>query len=109
MSSAAHLLPLRSATAARSWSVSQKACLAAALAALVWHALLLTGYALRFGDASALVCVDGTRIGRPPYEAIRVGFGYGGFDGQFYYTLARNPWRLWQEPIDAPAYRHARI
>ena len=87
-----------------------RACLAPALAALAWHAVLLAGFIVPFGgDPSALVCVSQPAAGRRPYEAIRVGFGRGGFDGQFYYTLARDPWRRHAEGLDFPCYRHLRI
>jgi hypothetical protein len=62
------------------------------------------------GDISALVCADAGQIGQWPYEAIHVGFPERGFDGQFYYILARDPWRHYDAPlIDLPVYRHARI
>src|SRR5207244_3002432 len=60
-------------------------------------------------DLSALVCVSPERVGRWPYESIRVGLGTDGFDGQFYYALARDPWHRHDYPLDIPAYRHARI
>jgi hypothetical protein len=71
---------------------------------------LLAGYVLAFdGDLSALVCANRDQVGRWPYEAIRVGFPAPGFDGQFYYALARDPWRAHGWPIDRPIYRHTRI
>lgn len=111
MSSAAQPVAAGGATwPARAWLVSLRAGLPPVLAAAAWHALLLAGYVLAFGgDLSALVCADRERVGRWPYETVRVGFGTPGFDGQFYYTLARDPWRLYGAPIDVPAYRHARI
>ena len=78
--------------------------------ALVLHALLLAAYLAAFrGNLSALVCADRAAIGRYPFEAVNVGFGAGGFDGQFYYTLARNPWAPQAAFLDLPAYRHGRI
>jgi hypothetical protein len=78
--------------------------------ALLVHLGLLAGYVLAFrGDVSALVCVGRQRMGHWPYEAIHVGFDTGGFDGQWYYALARNPWQRSEAPIDLPALRHARI
>jgi len=112
MSSAAHLLPLRSIAAPASpWLLSRKACLAAALTAAAWHALLLAMFVSHVGGhVSALVCLKADQVGRSPYEAIRIGFGKDGFDGQFYYALARNPWRSWSAPpMDGPSKRHVRI
>jgi hypothetical membrane protein len=80
------------------------------VAAVVLHGLILALYLAAFhGDASALVCVDQKQIGTPPYEAVTVGFGSGGFDGQFYYVIARNPWRFHPTSLDLPAYRHVRL
>jgi hypothetical protein len=80
------------------------------LAAVALHLALLGVYLGAFhGDLSALVCVGQKLIGTPPYEAVRVGFATGGFDGQFYYAIARNPW-VWQATnLDVPAYRHVRL
>jgi hypothetical protein len=87
-----------------------RACLPPTLAALAWHVLLLVGFVAPFGgDPSALVCVRRPEVGRWPYEAVHVGFGEDGFDGQFYYALARNPWRWHHEALDFPSYRHLRI
>jgi hypothetical protein len=80
------------------------------VAAAAWQLLLMAVYAAAYhGDPSAFVCADGAVAGRWPYEAVRVGFETGGFDGQQYYALARDPWHVRGEPIDFPAYRHARI
>src|SRR5262245_13469598 len=80
------------------------------LAAVALHVALLGVYLAAFhGDLSALVCVGQKQIGTPPYEAVRVGFDTGGFDGQFYYAIARNPW-VWRPTVlDVPAYRHVRV
>jgi hypothetical protein len=61
------------------------------------------------GDLSALVCASRPAAGQPPYEAVRVGFGPDGYDGQFYYALARAPWRTHHSGIDLPAFRHLRL
>jgi len=77
--------------------------------ALLVHLALMAGYLLAFGgDLSALLCADREKIGRWPFEVVRVGFPIG-YDGQFYYVLARNPWRSTTAFIDAPALRHARV
>jgi hypothetical protein len=84
--------------------------LGAATLAIVLHAALLAGYVAGQGnDPGALVCVARERLGRAPYEAIRTGFDRNGYDGQFYYALARSPWRRHDTGIDAPANRHARL
>jgi hypothetical protein len=71
-----------------------KRILIPALVAGVGHAALLTGFvAAHRGDLAALVCVGREWIGRAPYELIRIGFNHYGYDGQFYYALARAPWR----------------
>ncbi len=77
----------------------------------VLHTVILVSYVAAYrGDLSALVCVDAGRIERWPFEAIHVGFAKGGYDGQLYYILARQPWsRYSQEDLGVPAYRHAHI
>jgi hypothetical protein len=71
---------------------------------------LMVAYALIYhGDVSSLVCADPEKIGRWPFEAVGVGFPTHGFDGQFYYALARGPWGPHPEFLDAPAYRHVRV
>jgi hypothetical protein len=111
MSSAVQPLSVEGATIPASpWPASLRMCLPPAIAAAAWHILLLAVYLLPYGgDVSALVCVDRQQLGGWPYEAIHVGFPTGGFDGQFYYTLARDPWRCHDKPLDLPVYRHARI
>ena len=80
------------------------------VAAVALHLAILAAYLTAFhGDLSALVCVAQQHIGTPPYEAVRVGFVTGGFDGQFYYAIARNPWTRHAEVLDVPAYRHVRL
>jgi hypothetical protein len=74
------------------------------------HALLLTGFvAAHGGDPAALVCVGGERVGRPPFEAINIAFRKHGYDGQFYYALARAPWRKNPEGLDNAPVRQLRI
>jgi hypothetical protein len=78
-------------------------------AAVAWHAALLAGAVLAHGGGpSTLVCAAEDRAGRPPFEAVVSGGG-DGYDGQFYYALARGPWRARPQWLDAPAYRHTRI
>jgi hypothetical protein len=80
------------------------------VAAVALHAAILALYLAAFrGDPSALVCVGQKQIGIAPYEAVSVGFWTGGFDGQFYYVIARNPWQLHPSVLDVPAYRHVRL
>jgi hypothetical protein len=80
------------------------------LAAVALHLALLGVYLAAFhGDLSALVCVGQKQIGEPPYEAVRVGFASGGFDGQFYYVIARNPWTWHAADLDVPGVRHVRL
>jgi hypothetical protein len=62
------------------------------------------------GDVSSLVCVPEHRIGKAPFEHIRVGFPGDGYDGQAYYAIARNPWAKQNSAeIDKPSYRHLRL
>ena len=61
------------------------------------------------GDVAALVGASTAATGRPPYEQVHVGIGPGGYDGMFYYAIARNPWRHQEAGIDAPAARRLRI
>jgi hypothetical protein len=81
-----------------------------ALAAAAFHAALLAGFvAAKGGDPAALLCVGAERVGRPPYEIIRVGFERFGYDGQYYWVLAHNPWRRHVAGIDFAPGRHLRI
>jgi hypothetical protein len=81
-----------------------------AIVALSWHALLLAGYIAAFGgDPAALVCVSDDRAGRPPYENIRLAFREPGYDGQFYYALARTPWQKQDQGMDDAPMRQTRI
>lgn len=79
-------------------------------AAAAVHAVFLAVYvAKHHGDPSVLVCAGEQRTGSPPYEHITETIGPSGHDGQFYYSLARAPWRRHGWDIDAPSYRHVRI
>jgi hypothetical protein len=81
-----------------------------ALVAATLHAALLAAYVVAFhNDLSALVCVARERLGQAPYEQIGTGFDRNGYDGQFYYALARAPWVRHGLDIDRPAVRQARI
>jgi hypothetical protein len=81
-----------------------------AAATALLHAALLVCYVGGFGgDVSALVCVDRNVIGEPPYEAVTVGFDTCGYDGQFYYAIARAPWQKHDLHNDDGAIRQARI
>jgi hypothetical protein len=87
-----------------------KYLLGPALLAGAFHAALLAGYvAAKGGDPAVLVCVGEERMGRPPYEVIRTGFERFGYDGQFYWVLARAPWRRHDLGIDFAAGRQLRI
>jgi hypothetical protein len=84
--------------------------LCVALTAAVLHGVVLALYVAAFGgDPSALVCVARERVGQAPYEQIGTGFDRNGYDGQFYYALARAPWRRHDFGIDVPSIRQARI
>jgi hypothetical protein len=80
------------------------------LAAALVHGLFLAVYLSKFhGDASVLICAGAQRSGVPPYEYVTRTIGPSGHDGQFYYSLAREPWRCHRQDIDVPAGRHLRI
>jgi hypothetical protein len=81
------------------------------IAAAALHVGLMALYVAAYGgDVSALFCTSQALAGRPPYEAIRVSFPSAGYDGQYYYALARAPWSLqnW-DGRDNPAFRQVRI
>ncbi len=89
----------------------QPSWLAVALASVALHSLLLALFlAAHRGDPSVLVCVKPSKVGTYPFEKATTGLGEaGGYDGQFYYALARSPWHVHgSDDIDTPA-RHARI
>lgn len=79
-------------------------------AAALLHVGLLFLYLLPTGcDLSALVCVEAGKVRSWPYEAVRIGFPRNGYDGQFYYLIAR--WPVAPPPafLDDPGVRHSRI
>lgn len=86
------------------------AWLAPALAAGFVQLLVMATYVARFGDPGALVCASRELAGKWPYEHIRVGLSKDGFDGQYYYAIARSPWDK-QDPqlVHLPHYRHVRL
>ncbi len=87
-----------------------QSALAPALAAIAIHTVfLLVFLSAHRGDPSAFVCVGSTRIGQYPYEAVHTAIGDKGFDGAYYYAIARNPWQRHNFGVDLPAVRHARI
>jgi hypothetical protein len=80
------------------------------LAAALFHAGVMAAYVAAFhGDLSALVCVAREHLGQTPYEHIRTGFDRKGYDGEFYYAIARAPWHRHVFGGDVPAVRQARI
>ncbi|MFN4260061.1 MAG: hypothetical protein ACK4RK_12265 [Gemmataceae bacterium] len=79
------------------------------LSAVVLHGVLLMGFVAAYGlDVSALVCASQPRVGQRPFEEVTRGFGAFGYDGQFYYAIARQPWERHISDIDVPV-RHLRI
>jgi hypothetical protein len=82
----------------------------AAIAAAATAALMTLYVFKNGGDPSALVCCGTNRAGAYPYEEIASPVGPNGHDGQFYYAIARDPWRRHNgERIDNPAARHQRL
>jgi hypothetical protein len=82
-----------------------------ALTAVGAYALLLVLFLAAYkNDPSALACISPSRVGTFPFEAAGTGLGTAnGYDGQFYYAVARGPWRVHgTNEIDLPA-RHVRI
>jgi hypothetical protein len=83
--------------------------------AVVYHALLVAGMLIAFhGDPAALACVGRIRAGQYPYEVIQDpdlqgSFGEDGYDGQFYYALARAPFRKHEQGFDSAPIRQARV
>ncbi len=78
------------------------------LAAVVLHALFVVAFLRKHSwDLGALVCVSPRCAARPPFEAVPRAIG-GGYDGQYYYALARAPWRRHRGDIDGPV-RHLRL
>jgi hypothetical protein len=87
----------------------KKILLPAAVAAALHAALLAAFVAAHRGDVAALLCVGQERMARAPYEAVRIGFERFGYDGQFYYVIARAPWKRHLLGIDYAPGRHLRI
>jgi hypothetical protein len=80
------------------------------LAAGACHLLFVSLYLFPYsGDVSALVCLSERWRGQAPFEVVRAGFSPDGYDGQFYFAIAQDPWKRHGEPIDNASYRHARI
>ena len=81
------------------------------IAAVVVQVALLAGYVARFGgDMSALVCARADSVGHFPFEQVHTSQSQEGFDGQFYYVIARNPWAKQDDRrIPMPGYRQVRI
>jgi hypothetical protein len=84
--------------------------LSPALVAVALHAALLAVFVAAYhGDLSALVCASSERAGQHPYKSVHVSISRCGYDGMYYYAIARSPWRRHDVGLDAPAARHARI
>jgi hypothetical protein len=82
----------------------------ALLTVLIHLALIAVYVAKRDGNISTLVCVEEYRVGTSPFEAVTDAVGKVGYDGQFYYLIARHPWQIHQNGlIDAPGIRQLRI
>jgi hypothetical protein len=83
--------------------------------AVAYHALLVAGMLVTFhGEPAALACVGSSRAGRYPYELIqdpdlRGAFGEDGYDGQFYYAVARAPFRKHEQGFDSVPIRQVRV
>ena len=89
---------------------SRSAILPPILASLTICAILLIGYLFAFkGDWSSLVCLRHEYVGAPPFEKVRTGFPNPGYDGQFYYSIARNPWKRQPVYLDSNGGRHLRL
>jgi hypothetical protein len=81
-----------------------------ALTAAATHALLLGALVAGFGgDPAALVCASRPRAGSFPYEHIRPGFDHNGYDGQFYYAVARAPFGRHVTGLDVAPARQLRL
>jgi hypothetical protein len=80
----------------------------AALAAGLQAVLMAAYVAALGGDPGVLVCV-GEAAGRPPFEAVTCPVGQKGYDGQFYYAIARDPWHASTVGLDLPGIRRMRI
>src|SRR5947209_1078477 len=75
------------------------------------HLALLVGYVAAYGgDLSTLVCADANKSDRPQFVVVQVFFPAGGYDGQFYYVPAQQPWvKHSLDVIDGSCYRHVRL
>jgi len=60
-------------------------------------------------DVSALVCLSERLKADPRFAAIGVTFNSDGYDGQYYYEIALDPFSRQVDNIDSACYRHARI
>jgi hypothetical protein len=81
-----------------------------ALAATLFHLGLLARYVVHSrGDLSILVAAGKERAAEAPYAAVRCPLGQLGYDGQYYYALAQDPWRRHQVGIDIAPARQLRI
>jgi hypothetical protein len=92
-------------------SVGPRAWLIPVLTSGLFYLALMSCYLLPFrGDLSALVCLNEIWRDRAPFEAVRAGFTPDGYDGQFYYAIAQNPWKVQDAAtLDHPCFRHARL
>jgi hypothetical protein len=79
------------------------------LAAFLLH-LLLVGYSVRRhkADVSSLMLVSETRRDHPGWQSISWFHRGDGYDGQFYYRIAQNPFRSYGAELDHPV-RHLRV
>jgi len=85
-------------------------CFGPVVATLLLNAAFVFGYvAIYSGDISSLICADREKLGRFPFEHVTLGFPSKGFDGQYYYLIARDPFAKHGEDLELPAYRHGRI
>jgi hypothetical protein len=90
--------------------LTNRSIAAVVIGSLVLHAALLTLYVAKHnGDVTALVGASHAAVGRDPLESVTTSIGPGGYDGMFYYAIARNPWTPHTLGIDNPALRHVRI
>lgn len=89
---------------------SRRQLLLTVLVAVVAHVALLGIYLRKYdGNPAALVGASFQMAGKPPWEEVPVAIGAGGYDGMFYYAIARDPWVPHREGVDAPALRHVRV
>jgi hypothetical protein len=79
-------------------------------AAVAIHVVLLALQVHKHsGDPAILVGASVAGAGQPPYEHLTVSLGVLGYDGQYYYAVARNPWVRRDAGIDWPSARRLRI